>query len=187
MKEHIKDTLLEITNDIKLLGVVVTSDLRWNKNTDILVKKSYARMQILRKLYGFNIPPSDLVKIYIIYVRSLLEVSCVVWASSLTEEQITKLERIQKVALRIILGESYNSYENALTITQLKTLRDRREELCIRFANKCLKNPNTKDMFPVNPSDSRTRHREKYFVQKSNTDRLAKSAIPHMQRMLNQN
>ena len=32
----IQDTLIEIINDIKLLGVVVTSDLRWNKNTDIL-------------------------------------------------------------------------------------------------------------------------------------------------------
>ena len=165
----------------------MTSDLKWNQNTNTLVKKSYARMQILRKLYGFNVPIADLIKIYIIYVRSLLEISCVVWASSLTEQQITKLERIQKVALRIILGESYQCYEHALTSTKLQTLQERRKDLCLTFAKKSLSNNRTKDIFPLNTvtTDTTTRHREKYCVQMARTDRLAESAIPYMQRLLN--
>ena len=127
-----------------------------------------------------------LLTIYIIYVRSLLEISCVVWASSLTEQQITKLERIQKVALRIILGDSYQCYENALTITKLQTLHERRKDLCLKFAKKCLTNNRANDIFPLNTvTDTATRHREKYFVQMARTDRLAKSAVPYMQRLLN--
>ena len=182
----IQESLLDIIDEIKLLGVTVTSDLKWNQNTNTLVRKSYARMQILRKLYGFSVPIADLIKIYIIYVRSLLEISCVVWASSLTEQQITKLERIQKVALRIILGDSYQSYENALAITKLQTLHERRKDLCLKFAKKCLKNNRANDIFPLNTvTDTATRHREKYFVQMARTDRLAKSAVPYMQRLLN--
>ena len=101
---YIGETLLEIINEMKLLGTIISSDLTWTTNTKTLIKKSYARMQILRKLYGFGVPIQDLVNIYTIYIRSLLEVSCVVWSSSITHQEINSLERIQKVALRIILS-----------------------------------------------------------------------------------
>ena len=109
-------------------------------------------MQILRKLYGFNIPTSDLVKIYTIYIRSFLEVSCVVWASSITQEEETSLERVQKIALRIILDETYMSYENDLEKTNLQTLRERREILSLKFAKNTLKYEETRDIFPENPT-----------------------------------
>ena len=46
----IEDTLLEIIEETKLLGVIITADLSWHKNTAMLTKKAYARMEILRKL-----------------------------------------------------------------------------------------------------------------------------------------
>ena len=54
-----------------------------------------------------------------------------------------------------------------------------------RFAVKCTKNSFTENMFPLNPSTANTRNREKYIVTKGKTDRLTKSAIPTMQRLLN--
>ena len=71
-------------------------------------------MEILRKLYSFNVPLSDLILIYIIYIRCYLEQSCVVWHSSLTVEDSVKLERAQKVAPRIILKDDYVDYKSAL-------------------------------------------------------------------------
>ena len=41
------------------------------------------------------------------------------------------------------------------------------------------------DIFPLNDEVRVTRISEKYKVTKANTDRLAKSAIPYMQRLLN--
>ena len=38
----------------------------------------------------------------------------------------------------------------------------------------------------LNPSNVNTRCKEKYFVQPATTGRLAKSAIPYMQRLLNE-
>ena len=182
----IEDTLLEIIRETKLLGVYITSDLSWHKNTDMLVKKSYARMTILRKLYAFNIPVKDLVVIYIVYIRSLLEQSCVVWHSSLTEGDSQKLERVQKVSLRIILKDSYGSYENGLKQTKLETLKERRTKLCLKFAKTSEKNSFTASMFPKNDTNLlNTRHHEEYKVQFARTWRLYQSAIPYMQRLLN--
>ena len=151
---------------MKLLGTIISADLTWTNNTKLLIKKAYARMQILRKLYGFSVPIPDLVNIYIIYIRSILEVSCVVWSSAITHQEIASIERIQKIALRIILGDSYVCYDDALEITKLETLEKRREKLCLNFARSCLKNNISSSFFPLNPSTSEieTRDREKYHV-----------------------
>ena len=79
---------IEIINETRLLGVQVTDDLKWNRNTEILVKKANQRMQILRKASEFTYNLKDRRQIYILYVRSILEQSCVVWNSSLSEENI---------------------------------------------------------------------------------------------------
>ena len=93
----INETILETLEQTKLLGVMISSDLTWRENTKMLIRKAYGRMEIIRKLYKFNISIGDLVKIYIIYIRCLLEQSCVVWSSSITEEETANLERVQKV------------------------------------------------------------------------------------------
>ena len=142
-------------------------------------------MTILHKLYEFDIPIEDLVDIYISYILSVLESSAVVWHSSLTQGQVMEIERVQKVALRIILKDDYECYENALEECSLKTLSERRNDLCFSFAKKCTKNSRTADIFPLNDNVYNTRNQEKYFVTPANTNRLAKSAIPHMQRLLN--
>ena len=50
---------LETVNEMKLLGTVITNDLKWNKNTHFLVKKAYARMEILRQLTKFTKSTKD--------------------------------------------------------------------------------------------------------------------------------
>ena len=56
----------------------------------------------------------DMKHIYIVYIRSLLEQSSNVWHSGLTVQNQNDLERVQKVALKIILGSEYKNYENAM-------------------------------------------------------------------------
>ena len=172
-----------------LLGVIFNTSLSWDSNTAFVVKRANARMRILHKLVDFSVPVEDLITIYILYIRSILEQSCQVWHSSLTFENLTDLERVQKNALKIILKDAYISYENALEVANLECLVERRETLCLKFAKACLKNPQGKDMFPLNTVDYHvdTRDREAFSVTMAHTERLKKSAIPHMQRLLNLN
>ena len=141
----------------------------------------------MRKAAGFCDSQQDLKEIYILFIRSILEQSAVVWHSSITNEEKESLERVQKSALRIILGHNYSSYKNALNKMDLQTLNERRETLCLNFAKKCVKNEQFKQMFPLNiqKSEMKTRHKEKYKVQFANTERLKKSPIIYMQKLLN--
>ena len=181
-----KDTL-EIVSEAKILGCLITDDLKFHKNTQMMIRRAYARMIILQRLYPFNIPTQDLIIIYVLYIRSLLEQNVAVWSSSITQEDVSDIERVQKVALKIILKSSYENYEQALKATGLQYLSDRRSILCLRFAKKCLRNEKTRDMFPLNPNfDKRLRHSEKYQVKFAHNDRLKFSAVPSLQRMLNE-
>ena len=178
--------LLEQIHKTKLLGVIITDDLSWTKNTSYLIKKAYKRMTILRKLFEFKISVTDLLHIYILYIRSIVKQNCVVWTNSITNDDSNSLERIQKVALRIIYKHNYISYDNALELSGLPTLCDRRYQLSLRFALKCSKEPKTQHMFPQTAS-SRTRHQERYTVPFAYTERHRRSAIPSMARQLNEN
>ena len=178
----LNNNLLNIPQKTKLLGLIISSDLTWHKNTKMLVKKAYQRTMLLKKLFEFSVPKSDLITIYIQFVRSVLEQSCPVWHSSITKEEETNLERVQRVSLRIILKEKYEDYENALLQTDLQTLKERRETLCLEFATKCTKHETNYLMFPLNPASHvmPKRNPEKYYVQHSNSNRLKKSAIPYL-------
>ena len=154
--------------------------------TQNLVKKAYQRMIILRNLYQFNVPEDDMIKIYVLFIRSVVEQSCVVWASSITVEEQNALERTQKCALRLIYKDRYECYSNGLLLSQLPTLSQRRSQLSYHFAVKCTQNEKTKDMFPLKQKTANTRNTEKYIVPFAHTSRLANSAINSMARQLNQ-
>ena len=182
-----EDDVIELIKETKLLGVIVNDRLNWNSNTAFLVKRANARMRLLHKLVEFEVPQEDLINIYVLYVRSILEQSCQVWHSSLSLENFQDLERVQKNALRIILKDDYLSYSNALNATGLATLFERRSQLCLKFAQSCLKNDQMKKIFPLNDVDLTmdTRFREKFKVTAARTERLKNSAVPYMQRLLN--
>ena len=188
----LENTLLETITQTKLLGTIIQSDLKWSENTDMIAKKGYQRMIILRKLYAFNISDSDLVNnIYNLYIRSILEQNCQVWHYDITQEEKSDLERVQKVATKIILQDRYTDYNQALSLLNMEPLGDRRDRLCLNFAKKCLKHKNTKDMFPLHTGplhtgpDPHLRNPPKYEVQFASTGRLMNSTIPQLQRALN--
>ena len=145
-------------------------------------------MELLRRLASFGPSLDDLRNIYILFVRSQLEQSAVVWHSSLTEQNRNDLERVQKSALKVILGEKYQSYNKALIELNLETLEERRNTLCLRFAQKCLTNEKNQQMFPLSKKihSMETRKSEEFEVQYAKTDRLKNSAKIYMQNLLNE-
>ena len=100
---------------------------------------------------------------------------------------IGRLKKIQKTALIIILAGEYENYEQGLMVTDLQTLKERRKVLCKKFAKNCLKSQKMCHLYPLNQNIVNTRKPEKFFVQPARTERLARSAIPYMQRLLNEN
>ena len=89
--------LLPIVNKTKILGTVLTDQLKWDENTKNIVQRANMRMQMVRKASKFTQSTEDLKQIYMSYIRSVLEQSAVIWNSSLTQENVCDLERIQKI------------------------------------------------------------------------------------------
>ena len=113
---------IDRVEETKLVGVWLTTWLDWEKNTREICKKAYARMTMITKFRYVGVSTDDLLHIYILYIRSLLEYCSVVWHSTLTGEQSQDIEKVQKLCLKIILGEHYSGYEEALEYCDLDSL-----------------------------------------------------------------
>ena len=117
-------------------------------------------------------------------IRSILEYAVPVWHSSITCKQSAQIESVQKLAFRIILKESYSSYKSACNHFKTNTLKQRRIEICKRFALKNLESPNS--LFKCVIPDPRLRTRRKRVQEyKCNTKRYQKSSLPFLANLLN--
>ena len=179
---------IKVVTETKLLGIMITNDLKWASNTEYICKKSYAKMWTLRRMKLLEVDPAIICDVYVKEIRSLLELAVPAWHSGLTKKQSADIERIQKVAVRVILsdrnGKCFLSYNMAMAALELEPLHCRREKLCLKFSKKSLKSKH-KDMFPVNRSQYHTRDRSKYKEAKCNTKRYFNSPINYLTRQLN--
>ena len=125
--------------------------------------------------------------VHLSWIRCKLDQSAVVLNSSLTQKNVKDLERVQKAAVRIIYGKTYESYSNTLKELGMVNLAERRDILCLKFAKKSLKIENFGHLFPINSKrhDMKTRHCDIYKINKGHSKRYLQSAIPSMQRILN--
>ena len=170
----------------KLLGVWITEDMSWSRNSQEICKKAYSRLSMITKLKYVVVSKDDLIDTYVLFIRSVTEYFAVVFHSRLTQQDSMKLERIQKTCLKVILGDLYEDYQNALEICGLQTLFERREKRCLDFSIKCLKNTRNQSIFPVNPEhNNRVRKSEPFEVNFARTDTYKDSTVPYCQRLLN--
>ena len=182
---------VQIVNEAKLLGIILTSDLRWEANTDYICGKAYKKMWTLRRMKALDLDPLLIVDVYIKEVRSVLELAVPAWHSGLTLKQSADIERVQRVALYIILsdlktGKSEYTYDMSLVLLDLEPLSVRREKLCLTFAKKTVKSRHS-DMFQEKSHVYDTRQvTPAYMEHFSNTQRCYKSPLNYLTRMLNE-
>ena len=144
-------------------------------------------MQLLRSVQSFGATHSEMVHLWTIFCRSVLEQSSAVWHSSITQENIDDLERTQKSFCKIVLKDKYTSYDNALYKLNMDSLHERREILQLKFAKSGIKHEKLNDLFPKpeNLCKMERRNVENFKVNFANTERLRKASIISMQNQLN--
>ena len=160
--------------------------MSWVDNTEYIVTRCNKKLWILRRLKELGASQDDLLDIYNKQVRSILEFAVPVWHSSITQEERLDIERIQKSACNIILGDQYQSYTSALKSMCMDTLFNRRTKLCKKFARKSVKSSKFSNWFKVNKKISITRNKqEKYCKVYSRTVRFDKSPLSYLTSILN--
>ena len=93
----VNDKILDRVEAAKVVGVWLTTWLDWERNTSEMCRKAYARVTMITKLKYVGVNIGDLINIYILYIRSVLEYCSVLWNSTLTVDQSQRIERVQKL------------------------------------------------------------------------------------------
>ena len=137
--ERVKSQYSIFVDEIKLLGVKITTDLKWNSNTKYITTKAYSRLWMIRRLKLLGASYSELFNCYTKHAISILEYCAVVWHGGLSQINSADIERVQKAACSIIRGQQYNSYKTALSTLGLDRVDERREALSSKFARKAFK------------------------------------------------
>ena len=75
---------IELVEEMKILGVVLSSDMKFKKNTQYMIKRAYSRIWILKRLYNLGASQSQMLDVYIKQIRSVLELAVPAWHPSLT-------------------------------------------------------------------------------------------------------
>ena len=118
----------EIVSSAKVLGVVISSDLRWSAHIDSIKTKAAKRLYLLRQLKRAGIAHSVFASFYCSVIRSILENACQVFHCNLPLYLSEEIERIQRRASRVIFPDC--GYSEGLAKAGLTTLCDRRSTLC---------------------------------------------------------
>ena len=108
------DQNLTTVSSFKLLGVTIDNKLTWEPHVTNVLRSATFRLYMLRRLKSFGLPAIVLVNLYKTFILPKLTYASPAWSSSLFIGQENRLERVQKRALKISLGPSYISYEQAL-------------------------------------------------------------------------
>lgn len=111
-----------------VLGVTIQGNLLWGSQVDHILSQQEALCsalfeEIWRNVWSVRDP--ELVSIYTDYMYPVLVYAVLVWHSSLTIDQAKRLEKMQKLACKIILGQRYLGYPESLCTFGLCTLTER--------------------------------------------------------------
>ena len=139
---------------------------------------------------------SEILDVYFKQVRSVLELAVPVWEPALPIHEVKQIERIQKCALAIILGDQYSNYDQAREQMGIDRLSDRRKTLCEKFVKKAAKSEKFQNWFnqtenvEINCSITTRRNKNKtvplFRPIPTRTNRYEKSPLPYLTDMLNE-
>ena len=116
---------------VKLLGLNISSDLRWNCHVAEISKKVASRLYFLKQLKRANIPAKDLLIFYLTCIRLVTEYACPVFHNALPAYLSAELEQLQKRVMRIIFP--FVPYSDALHQANLETLSRRRQSITTKL------------------------------------------------------
>ena len=170
--------------ETKLLGTYITNDLKWDKNTEYIVKKANTRIWTLRRLKALGASIPTLMDWFRLVIRSVLEFSAPLWTGSLTKANSDKIEKVQKTCFKLILGNNYKSYQNALEYLNENKLDERRKKLCLKFAKKSSINPKMSSLFQKR-INRMTRKASRFVEPVTHSKRAYNGPIPSLIRLLN--
>ena len=111
------NTTIGLSNSAKFLGVTLDNKLNYNEHISNITKKATSSLMQCKKAVGptWGLNPKTCKWIYTAVIRPILSYCACVWIRATnTKTNVTKLERVQALALRIMSGAMPSTPFNAL-------------------------------------------------------------------------
>ncbi|CAH1239876.1 NCAPD2 [Branchiostoma lanceolatum] len=89
----------------------------------------------------------------IIFIALINSAAAISKSRRLTQAQRKQLEKVQRRAVRTILGHKYTNYIDSCLLLGLDTLETRRDHLCLAFAKKLMQSADFRQWFPQRRGD----------------------------------
>ena len=171
---------LEVVEEYKLLGQIISTDMKTLKNTKNILRKAYSKMFMLHRLNKLGCPQNEMIEIMKQQILSMAEQAVPFWGPLITKAESNMIEGILKTGLHIILQDKYISFKHALKSTGLKSMSARRKDLIFKFAKKAEKSDRFSEWFNKNQPNQTRRIKPKssYKEVSCRTTRYARSALP---------
>ena len=180
---------IEVVQEMKIVGYIMRSDMRTCSNTDYLIKKAFKRMWLVRRLKGLGANTGQLVDTLQKQVLSVLWLGAPAWFCLTTEQERKDIDRVAKVGLRIIYGDSYCGFENSLLSANMLKPTEQLAKMTDRFAVRSASHAKFSHWFqPAAKKTTNTRNSknvQKYEQVPARTARYGKSPIPYLTQILN--
>ena len=157
--------------------------MKWKENTELIKKRTFSKFWMLRRIKALGGSIQDMLDVYLLQIRCLCEIACPVWNGALTKSDCKQIERIQKMALRIILGSEYDNYEAALERLDIETLEKRRKDICVKFAKSIEKSDKFSNW--LQPTARATKTSVRYFIPHVRTKAYQTSPLIYLTELLN--
>jgi hypothetical protein len=116
----ISDQNIEVSNDVKLLGINIDASLKFKNHIGILCKKAARQLNALKRI-RVNLSEEERIKIFNTFILSNFNYCPTVWHFC-GKEATMQMEKIQERALRFVLNDFNSSYETLLARVNGKTL-----------------------------------------------------------------
>ena len=105
-------TMLETAESIKILGVTVDRNLNFNDHVSRMCTKAGRQLNVLQRLKGC-LDYNSRMAIYKTFIMSNFNYCPVIWMFT-SKASLSKLESLQKRALRFVLNDYESTYQNLL-------------------------------------------------------------------------
>lgn len=152
----------------------------------VMISKARNRLWTLRFLKKSGLSENELLHVYKVFIRPILDFAVPTYHPQLTAEMSSNIEHIQASAMKIIFGRLV-SYETVLSHSKIEEHWLRRQKIVQKFAIKASRNEAFEEnWFPPNPGiNYGLRNRKKFLEPVSRTHRYYNSPIQYMRRLLN--
>ena len=171
-------------DSLKILGVHFSKRPDMSAQVQSICRKFRSRIWILRHLHHNGFDESELLRVYKSIILPCHDYCSTVFHSSLTLSQTIVLERLQAKALKAIFGYE-SSYRQLMEKADLTTLRARREERELSFAQKTLSSGRFTKWFPPHDRTRDTRDQPFFKELFARCTRCYNSPVFSMRRRLN--